>query len=219
MSDTPAGAGGGRAAGRVLRDVVASARGGPPTRIVRDDTSDGPPIVDVTLDSREVVPGALFCCIPGDRVDGHAFAATAVAAGATALVVQRELPLDVPQVVSPDSRATTGWLAASFHDHPFDALTTIGVTGTNGKTTTSQMIGAVLRGAGHRVEVLGTLSGNPHHAGGDRPAAPRRVLAQQWRDGRGDGGVVARAGAASGRRRALRSCGVHEPRPRPPRLP
>lgn len=145
-------------AGHTLRDVVAGVRGGTALRIV-DDTLASTVVTDVTLDSRAVTAGSLFCCIRGDRVDGHRFAAAAVEAGASALLVEQELPLRVAQVVARDSRAATGWLAASFHGHPFDSFLAIGVTGTNGKTTTCQLIGAVLLGAGHRVEILGTLSG------------------------------------------------------------
>jgi len=161
---------------RPLGDVVASVRGGPALRVVGSpDVS----VEDVTLDSREVRAGWLFCCVRGDRVDGHDFAAAAVEAGATALLVERELPLAVAQIVTSDARASTGWVAAAFHGHPFDALTSIGVTGTNGKTTTAQLIGAVLRGAGHRVEVLGTLSG-PHTT---PESTDLQRLAASWRDG------------------------------------
>jgi UDP-N-acetylmuramoyl-L-alanyl-D-glutamate--2,6-diaminopimelate ligase len=74
-------------------------------------------------------------------------------------VVERPLPLPVPQVVTSDARAATGWFAAAAHGHPADRLRMVGVTGTNGKTTTTQLVGAVLRHAGQTVEVIGTLSG------------------------------------------------------------
>jgi len=139
-----------------LAQVVEGARGGPSLRVVGDGSVA---VVDVTLDSRAVVPGSLFCCVRGQHRDGHDFAPGAVAAGAAALVVERVLPLDVPQVVTSSVRDATGWLAAAAHGHPSDALLTVGVTGTNGKTTTTRLLGDVLRGAGRATEVIGTLSG------------------------------------------------------------
>jgi UDP-N-acetylmuramoyl-L-alanyl-D-glutamate--2,6-diaminopimelate ligase len=161
---------------RRLDAVLAGVRGGPTYRVVGDASVT---ITDVTIDSREVVPGALFCCLPGAHHDGHEFAAASVAAGAAAILVERELPLAVPQVVTSAARALTGWVAAAFHDHPCDALQMVGVTGTNGKTTTSQLIGDVLRHAGRQVEVLGTLSGK--HTTPEAPALQRQLAA--WRDG------------------------------------
>jgi UDP-N-acetylmuramoyl-L-alanyl-D-glutamate--2,6-diaminopimelate ligase len=101
----------------------------------------------------------VFCCLPGGQRDGHDFAGTAVAAGAVALVVERRLPLDVPQIVVGDARSATGHLAAALHGHPGRSLELIGVTGTNGKTTTSHLIAAILTSAGRRTEVIGTLTG------------------------------------------------------------
>ena len=91
--------------------------------------------------------------------DGHAFAQAAVDAGAAALLVERELPVTVAQIVVDDTRAVLGHVAAAFHHEPSRALTTIGITGTNGKTTTAHLIAAALRSAGHDVGVIGTLSG------------------------------------------------------------
>jgi UDP-N-acetylmuramoyl-L-alanyl-D-glutamate--2,6-diaminopimelate ligase len=116
-------------------------------------------VLDVTLDSRRVTPGALFACVPGARADGHDFAPAAVGAGARSLLVERDLPLAVAQVRVDDSRRAVGWLAAAFHGHPSAAMTVVGITGTNGKTTTAHLLGAVLRHAGRRTAVLGTLSG------------------------------------------------------------
>lgn len=167
---------------RPLADVVAGLRGGPRPELVLAPgaTSANEVLVtDVTLDSRAVGPGSLFCCIPGAQRDGHDFAAGAVASGAAALLVERRLPLPVAQVVVDDARAATGWIAASFHGHPFDGLRSVGVTGTNGKTTTSQLIGGILRAAGWRTEVLGTLSG----AHTTPEATDLQRLVRDWRDG------------------------------------
>ncbi|MCD9622475.1 UDP-N-acetylmuramoyl-L-alanyl-D-glutamate--2,6-diaminopimelate ligase [Rhabdothermincola salaria] len=117
------------------------------------------PVADLTLDSREVAPGWLFCCVRGEHHDGHDFAATAVAAGAAALLTERRLDVAVPQIVVPESRLATALAAAHLHGQPSQALDVVGVTGTNGKTTTTHLLGAVLRRAGRSTELLGTLSG------------------------------------------------------------
>jgi len=120
-------------------------------------------VVDLTHDSRQVRPGWAFACVVGEHADGHAFAPDAVAAGAAALVVERPLPTDavgtVPQLVVPDVRAALGGLAADVHGHPSRRLTMVGVTGTNGKTTTTHLLAAILRHAGYVTDVVGTLSG------------------------------------------------------------
>ncbi len=116
-------------------------------------------LVDLTHDSRQVEPGWAFACVPGGRFDGHDFAAAAVDAGASLLIVERRLPLDVAQVVVTDVRQAMGHAAAAVHGSPATALTMVGVTGTNGKTTTTRLLGAILRAAGRSVRELGTLSG------------------------------------------------------------
>jgi UDP-N-acetylmuramoyl-L-alanyl-D-glutamate--2,6-diaminopimelate ligase len=116
-------------------------------------------VTDLTHDSRDIGPGWAFACVPGDRHDGHDFAPGAVAAGSTLLVVERRLPLDVAQIVVGDVRRAMGALAAAIHDTPADRLRIIGVTGTNGKTTTTHLLGAILRAAGSNHRELGTLSG------------------------------------------------------------
>ena len=117
-------------------------------------------ITDVTNDSRTLMPGAIFCCVRGEQHDGHEFAADAVQRGAVALLVDHTLDsVTVPQIITGDTRSAMGHLAAAFHDHPSTALTVVGVTGTNGKTTTAHMLGAILSQSGRRTSVLGTLSG------------------------------------------------------------
>lgn len=132
----------------------------------------------VSSDSRDTTARAVFCCVPGELADGHDFATDAVAAGAVALLVERFLDIDVPQVLVEDVRAVMGPLAAEVYGHPSKVLDVIGVTGTNGKTTTTWMLRNILEEAGLRTEVLGTLSGER-----TTPEAPelQRCLAQ-WSD-------------------------------------
>jgi UDP-N-acetylmuramoyl-L-alanyl-D-glutamate--2,6-diaminopimelate ligase len=111
----------------------------------------------LAYDSRKVGSGTLFFCVPGGKVDGHEFAAGAVEAGAVALVVERELDLDVAQVVVADARAAMAPLAARFWRDPTAELRVIGVTGTNGKTTTAFLIREVLEAAGVQCGLLGTV--------------------------------------------------------------
>ena len=120
---------------------------------------DAPP-VDITglaYDNRRVEPGTLFFCVVGSR-DGHEFAPSAVQRGAAALVVERTLDLDVPQVVVGDSRAAMAPAAARFHGDPTDDLRVVGVTGTNGKTTTCFIVRSLLEAAGIRTGLLGTVT-------------------------------------------------------------
>ena len=119
----------------------------------------GTEVAAITHDSRAVTPGALFCCVPGARTDGHDLAAEAVSAGASALLCERVLPVDVTQVVVRRVRASMAPVAAAFFGHPSRRLAVTGVTGTNGKTTTTHLLAAVLRTDGRSTEVVGTLSG------------------------------------------------------------
>src|ERR671934_679528 len=112
---------------------------------------------DLAYDARQVRPGSLFFCVPGARVDGHDFAADAVATGAAALVVERPLELDVPQIVVADSRAAMAVAADEFFGRPTEQLQVVGVTGTNGKTTTAHLVYAILAAAARRPGLLGTI--------------------------------------------------------------
>ncbi len=149
------------------------------------ETRGDPAAVDVraiTFNTADVVPGALYCCIPGGHFDGHDFAPEAVAAGATALLCERVLPLDVVQVRVEvgGARAAMAQVAAAFHDHPADALRVVGVTGTNGKTTVTHLLRAILETNGWPTAVMGTLDG-----GLTTPDAPsmQRSLASYRNDG------------------------------------
>jgi UDP-N-acetylmuramoyl-L-alanyl-D-glutamate--2,6-diaminopimelate ligase len=127
-------------------------------------------IVDLAYDARAVGPGALFVCVPGTRADGHDFAAEAVANGAVALVVERPLELDVPQLVVQDARRAMAIVADEFFEQPSKELEIAGVTGTNGKTTTAFLLYSILAAAGRRPGLLGTIESR---VGGERRPAVR----------------------------------------------
>jgi UDP-N-acetylmuramoyl-L-alanyl-D-glutamate--2,6-diaminopimelate ligase len=116
-------------------------------------------IGDITHDSTRVVSGSLFCCVVGENTDGHDFAQDALSAGASALLVERELPLECAQIVVTDTRRAMGEISSAFYDHPSQKMRVVGITGTNGKTTTAHLLGAIFRHQGLVTEVLGTLSG------------------------------------------------------------
>jgi UDP-N-acetylmuramoyl-L-alanyl-D-glutamate--2,6-diaminopimelate ligase len=126
----------------------------PGARIVGDGSVE---IGSLAYDSRKARPGTLFFCVPGEKVDGHEFGPAAVAAGAVGLVVERELELDVAQVVVSSARAAMAPVAAAFHGDPSQELRVVGVTGTNGKTTTAFLIREVLEAAGIQCGLLGTV--------------------------------------------------------------
>ena len=111
------------------------------------------------LDSRDVQPGDLFAALPGYAVDGARFAAQAVAAGAVAVLAERPLPdLGVPVVVTPQPRRHLGLIAARFHGHPSREVAVTGVTGTNGKTTTTHLLAWLLQTSGRPCSLLGTVN-------------------------------------------------------------
>lgn len=130
---------------------------------VRGDT--GVDVGSIVHDSREAGPGALFCCIPGARSDGHDFAPAAVASGAVALLVERVLPLDVPQVLVDSVRAALGPLCSRFYGRPSQSLRVLGITGTNGKTSTTYLLEAIARANNDRVGVIGTVEARIDGAG------------------------------------------------------
>jgi UDP-N-acetylmuramoyl-L-alanyl-D-glutamate--2,6-diaminopimelate ligase len=114
----------------------------------------------IAYDARVLERGELFVALPGVHVDGHRFIAAAVARGAAAVLCQYEPGDDppVPHVLVPDTRAAMADLAAAFYGHPSDHLTVIGVTGTDGKTTTGFLLHAMLQGAGHAAGLIGTVA-------------------------------------------------------------
>ena len=128
-----------------------------------------PEITGLAYDSRRVQAGTLFFCVPGYERDGHDFAAPAVAAGAAALVVERPLELGVPELLVSSTRAAMGPLAARFYGEPTSHLRVIGVTGTNGKTTSAHLVCELLEATGEHCGLLGTVESNV--AGVRRPAS------------------------------------------------
>lgn len=140
-----------RSAGEVASVIGGSLRGDPSVMVG-----------GVRHDSRQVEPGDVFCCMKGAVHDGHDHAAGAVARGASCLVVERVIEgvaPEVPQVSVPDVRAVLGRLASWMYGNPSQSLRVVGVTGTNGKTTTAAILASILREAGLETSTLGTLSG------------------------------------------------------------
>ena len=132
-------------------------------------TGDRPvEIGDLAYDTRAVTAGALFFCVPGRRVDGHDLAWEAIERGAAALVVERLLDVQVPQLVVADSRAAMAVAADVFFGEPTKELEVAGVTGTNGKTTTAFLLRSMLEAAGRRPGLVGTVEWRV--GGAERPA-------------------------------------------------
>jgi UDP-N-acetylmuramoyl-L-alanyl-D-glutamate--2,6-diaminopimelate ligase len=128
---------------------------------LRELIGEGAPEVEISglaYDNRSVTPGTLFFCVPGFKADGHDFAPDAVERGAAALVVQRPLGLGVPEVLVEDVRAAMAEAAARFHGDPTRTLRVVGITGTNGKTTTAFLVRSILEHAGERTGLLGTVT-------------------------------------------------------------
>ena len=147
-------------------------------REVLGDAASGAADVEVTAlayDNRRVRPGSVFFCVRGFTRDGHDFAADAVARGAAALVVDHPLGLGVPEVVVDDVRAAMAPAAARLHGDPTATLRTIGVTGTNGKTTIAYLVRALLEAAGEPTGLLGTVTsvigGSEHEVARTTPEA------------------------------------------------
>lgn len=119
-------------------------------------------IAAITPDSRQVAPGSLFVAYAGENVDAHRFIPQAVERGATAIVGERERPADLPPGVAyvrvPDGRVALAQLAAAWHDHPSRKMTVIGVTGTEGKTTTVNLLRAILAAAGLKAGMVSTVN-------------------------------------------------------------
>ena len=155
MSETP----------NIALETLATAVGATGTRNAADVA-----VVDLAYDARAVRPGSLFVCVPGSRADGHDFAADAVTRGAAALIVERLLNLQVPQLVVSDARLAMALAADAFFGRPTRELEVAGVTGTNGKTTTAFVLYSILAAAGRRPGLLGTVE---MRIGGERRPVTR----------------------------------------------
>lgn len=156
-----------------LRDLLARVRTRVPAHIegVATHAALDAEVTAITHDSRKVTRGGLFTALRGVKADGVTFAEAALRHGAVAIVAEAGAPPEwpTPWIVVPNARAALSWLAAGFHDFPSQALKVIGVTGTNGKTTTTYLLGAVLERAGYRCGRIGTVG---YAVGGDeRPAS------------------------------------------------
>ena len=118
-------------------------------------------VSDIIYDSRKVKKDSLFVCIPGAVADGHRFAASAVQAGASVLLVEKEVELpegvDVTVVTVKDTRYAMAFLSAAFFGHPAEQMKVIGITGTKGKTTTTYLVKSILEQAGRKVGLIGTI--------------------------------------------------------------
>jgi UDP-N-acetylmuramoyl-L-alanyl-D-glutamate--2,6-diaminopimelate ligase len=148
-------------------------------------------VTDVTYRSGQVVSGGLFFCVPGDHVDGHDFAAAAEAAGASAVVAQRDVAVSCTVVTVPSVRWAMGPMSAAFFGLPSERFPVVGVTGTNGKTTTTYLLESIFRAAGLPPGVVGTtgvrIDGGPVPFDRTTPEAPdlQRLLARMADEGVG----------------------------------
>ncbi|MGH2600505.1 MAG: UDP-N-acetylmuramoyl-L-alanyl-D-glutamate--2,6-diaminopimelate ligase [Dehalococcoidia bacterium] len=155
-------------------------------------------ISGIAYDSRRVQSGAVFFAVPGFHVDGHAFVSEAVRRGAEAVVVQRERAaevgaLPVPVLAVEDTRLALSAAAGAFHGHPGRSMRVIGVTGTDGKTTTIYLISALLESAGRSTGLLGTVQfkvGSLWRENDTRQTTPEAPEVQQLLAEMRDGGVT-----------------------------
>jgi UDP-N-acetylmuramoyl-L-alanyl-D-glutamate--2,6-diaminopimelate ligase len=160
-----------------------------PQREVRGDPQVR--IGGLSYRSEDAGPGSLFFCVLGTTLDGHDFAAAAVSTGAVALAVERWLPIEATQLLVPSVRRAMGPLSAAFYDRPAEAMTMVGVTGTNGKTTTTYVLESVFRAADLVPGVVGTtgvrIDGRPMPFPRTTPEAPdlQRLLAEMRDEGVG----------------------------------
>ena len=191
----------------------------------------GVELTGVADDSRKVEPGNLFVAVRGLRTDGHQFLAQAIERGAVAVVVEESAgDLPVPQLIVDRGAAALASAAAWWYGDPSRELLTVGVTGTNGKTTTSFLAAAGLAGAGFATGLIGTIGiriggefvpqrGAQHDARRARAAADPPSDGRRGRAGGRHRDELARPGGGSRRERRLRRRDLHQPVARAPRLP
>lgn len=127
---------------------------------IRIDGSIDMDIKSIYYDSRQVTPDSLFFCLEGQKTDGHNFAGAAVKSGARAVVLEKNVDLmnNITKILVKDSRLAMGLMAKNFYGSPADNMTLIGVTGTNGKTTTTYLIKSILEQQGRTVGLVGTIT-------------------------------------------------------------
>lgn len=148
-------------------------------KVVADDhaadapVADDPVVNDIVIASGEVTPGTLFGCIPGNRADGHDYASDAVKRGAVALLSERPVGVGVPEVIVPSVRRALGPVSAALWGFPSRSMRVVGVTGTNGKTTTCALLAGIFEAQGWQTGVIGTLSGE--RTTPEAPALQRRL--------------------------------------------
>lgn len=118
-------------------------------------------VTDIIYDSRKVIAGSMFVCIPGAQADGHDYAANAVEAGAGVLLVEKEVALpedaEVTVIKVPDTHYAMAFVSAAFFGYPAERMKIIGITGTKGKTTTTYLVKSILEQAGRKVGLIGTI--------------------------------------------------------------
>ena len=114
-------------------------------------------VKELKYNSRKVEKGDVFCCVVGTLADGHKYAPQAVEAGAAALVVERKLDIDIPQILVENTRIAMAEMAAAYYGNPADEMVMVGITGTNGKTSTSYMLKAIAERMGKKVGLIGTI--------------------------------------------------------------
>jgi UDP-N-acetylmuramoyl-L-alanyl-D-glutamate--2,6-diaminopimelate ligase len=142
-----------------LRDLLSGLSGlnGP-----SGPAADVTEITSVAYDSRQVRPGTLFVAIRGEKRDGNGFVADAIAHGAAAVASEQPVPADLPGGVAwvqvPQARKALATIGANFYGRPAEQMKLVGITGTNGKTTTTYLVDSIVRAAGHASGLLGTIS-------------------------------------------------------------
>ncbi|MDQ3514136.1 MAG: UDP-N-acetylmuramoyl-L-alanyl-D-glutamate--2,6-diaminopimelate ligase [Chloroflexota bacterium] len=140
-------------------------------------------IDEITFDSREVRPGHLFVALRGGDADGHDYIDAALARGAAAVLLDRDCDLPVSRIVVPDARAALSPVAAAFFDDPSHALAVVGITGTDGKTTTAHLVDGLLRDLGVRTGLIGTVAvriGDHLDLHASRQTTPESVDVQRY---------------------------------------
>ena len=187
-------------------------------------------IADIVHDSREVTEGTLFVAIEGLHVDGHSFIAQAVEKGACAILTEREI--EIPEGAAavlrvPNLAAALEVIVPFFHDYPSRKMRIIGITGTNGKTTTSYMTRAILREAGYKVGLIGTIQilveeealPIQYDSRRRRPGTNARLYGAARHGFRRHGGFFACARSEPRGGHRIRYGGIHEPHAGSSRLP